>query len=184
MQHLANLLESTFHDELIAAINSPTGSQLSKEESQQVLGLSMQHLGNLSEVCKSCLLTPNPGNFWGSHHEFLLLSSHHLRVLVPHDAEYSLEQLIVLVVTVRVFPGVSIGVISIIFFILFIVEVIKVSLLLFLLLFLGSKAVQIQVHILFFSFVLIFRKGILHLLHIFQTLPSFLFLLFLSSKRF
>merc|ERR1719339_765847 len=131
MQHLANLLESTFHDELIAAINSPTGSQLSKEESQQVLGLSMQHLGKLSEVCKSCLLTPNPGNLWGPHHEFLLLSSHHLGVLVPHDAEYSLEQLIVLVVTVRVFPGVSIGVISIIFFILFIVEVIKVSLLLF-----------------------------------------------------
>ena len=42
------------------------------------------------------------------HDKLLLLPGHHLRVLVPHDAEHPLEQLLVGVVPVRVHPGVRV----------------------------------------------------------------------------
>lgn len=61
-QHVLDvfLLEPAFDNQLIAAVYSATGAKLSKQEEQQVLGLSVQHLGDLVEVCKRRLLAPNP----------------------------------------------------------------------------------------------------------------------------
>ena len=56
------LLEPSLHDQLIAAVNSATGTQLSKQEGQQMLGLTMQHLRNLSEVGESGFLRANTDN--------------------------------------------------------------------------------------------------------------------------
>jgi len=54
--------KSTFHDELVAAVNGTTGSQLSKEEGEQMLGLPVEHLGDFGEVGKGGLLAAH------SHH--------------------------------------------------------------------------------------------------------------------
>ena len=61
-QHILDvfLLEPALNDQLIAAIDGSTGSQLSKQEEKQMLGLSVQHLSDLVEVCKRRLLAPDP----------------------------------------------------------------------------------------------------------------------------
>merc|ERR1712123_25986 len=102
------LLETSFHNELIAAIYRPTGSQLSKQEREQVLGLPMKHLSNLSEVGEGCFLAANPDNLGRPHDKLLFLSGNHFWVFVPHNTKDSLEQLVILIITIRVFPGVSI----------------------------------------------------------------------------
>lgn len=68
-QHVLDvfLLEPALDDQLVAAVYGSARSQLSKQEHEQVLGLSVQHLGNLVEVCKRCLLTPDPHDLEMSH---------------------------------------------------------------------------------------------------------------------
>merc|ERR1719431_1643107 len=110
----------------------------------------MQHLGYLSEVSKSSFLAANPGNLRRSHHKLFLLTSHHLGVLISHDAKNSLEKLIILVIAIRVLPWVSISVICFIFLILFVIQIVKISLLL-----LGSKTIEVQIYILLFRLILV-----------------------------
>ena len=50
------LLEPALHDELVVAVDGAAGAQLGKQEGQQVLRLTMQHLGNLGEVGEGGLL--------------------------------------------------------------------------------------------------------------------------------
>ena len=68
----------------------------------------MQHLGDFHKIRESRLLAADPHHLWRSHHELLLLSRDHLGVFIPHDGEDSLQKLIILVVTIRIFPGVFI----------------------------------------------------------------------------
>ena len=54
------LLEPSLHDELVTAIDSPAGSQLSKQEREQMFWSSVQHFRDLSEVGKRSFLCSNP----------------------------------------------------------------------------------------------------------------------------
>jgi len=120
------LLESTFHNKLITSVNSPAGPQLREQEGQQVLGLSVEHLRDLSEVCKCSFLAAHSYNLRWSHDKLLLLSSHHLRILVSHNTENSLEQLIIKIITIRSSPGVS-AIISLIFLLLILFKFVKID---------------------------------------------------------
>lgn len=46
---------------------------------------------NLGEVHKGSLFSPDTNDLWGFHHQFLLLTPHHLGVLLPHDIEHSIQ---------------------------------------------------------------------------------------------
>ena len=61
------LLKSSLDDQLIAPVDGSAGPQLGKQEQEKVLGLPVQHLGYLIEVCKCRLLTPNSHNLVMSH---------------------------------------------------------------------------------------------------------------------
>ena len=53
------LLEASLHDELVATVNGPAGPQLGKEEGEQMLRLSVEHLGDFSKVGERGLLGSN-----------------------------------------------------------------------------------------------------------------------------
>jgi len=65
-----------------------------------VLGLPVQHLGYLVEVGKGRLLSAYTYYLRRSHDKLLAPAINHVRILVPHDAEHSLQQLLVRVVTI------------------------------------------------------------------------------------
>ena len=56
-----------------------------------------RHVGSLfadlGEVYKRSLLGSDTDHLWRLHDQLLLLPSHHLWVLLPHDVEHSLQQL-------------------------------------------------------------------------------------------
>merc|ERR1719264_1308533 len=134
------LLESPFHDELVAAINGTTCSQLSKEESEQMLGLPVEHLSNFGEVGKCSFLASNSHHLWRSHHKLLFLAGNHVGVLIPHNSKHSLEQLIIEVIPIRSSPRIGRVSLSLILLVsITIVQVINIHFFLFLLLFLVSK---------------------------------------------
>ena len=56
------LLEATLHDKLVVAVNGPAGAQLGEQEREQVLGLPVQHLGNLSKIGERRFLSSHPHN--------------------------------------------------------------------------------------------------------------------------
>ena len=100
------LLEPALDDELVVSVDGPHRPQLGEEEGEQVLGLPVQHLGHLGEVDEGGLLGADAHNLRRPHDELLLLSGHHVGVLVPHDAEHALQQLVVGVVAIRLQPWV------------------------------------------------------------------------------
>jgi len=109
-EHILNmlLLEPSLHDQLAATVNGTTGTQLSEKESQQVLGLTMQHLRNLGKVGERGLFSSHTDNLWGSHDELLAPAVDHVGVLISHDAEHPRQKFPVGVVTVRLHPGIFI----------------------------------------------------------------------------
>merc|ERR1719239_927637 len=178
------LLESPFHDELVAAINGATCTKLSKEEGEQMLGLPVQHLGNFREVSKRSFLASYSHHLWRSHHKLLFLASNHIRVLVPHYSKHSLEQLIIKVIPIRSSPRVSRVSLALILLVsITIIQVLNIDFLL--LLFLVSEAVIIEVHVIIviLDSLLLFRQRFCQVIKVVQTLssPLLLFLLFRSK---
>merc|ERR1719264_2407801 len=118
------LLKSAFHDKLVAAINGTTSSQLSKEESEQMLGLPVEHLGDFGEVGKRSFLASNSHHLWRSHHKLLFLAGDHVGVLVPHNSKHSLEELVVKIIPIR--SGPRIGRVSLTLILLISIAIIQV----------------------------------------------------------
>merc|ERR1719264_1870797 len=142
------LLKSPFHDKLVAAINGTTCSQLSKEESEQMLGLPVEHLGDFGEVGKCCLFAANSHHLWRSHHKLLFLAGDHVGVLVPHNSKHSLEELIVKVIPIGSRP--RIGRVSLALILLVsiaIIQVVNIHFLLLLFLLLVAEAIIVEVHV-------------------------------------
>ena len=134
----------------------------------------MQHLGDFHKIRESRLLAADPHHLGRSHHELLLLSRNHFRIFIPHDGEDSLQKLIILVVTIRIFPWICIF-IFILLILSAVIQVIKIlssSLLSAFLLF--PEIFQINI------VVIGFRESFLYIVQIFQTFPL-LFLLFLAK---
>merc|ERR1719264_767464 len=179
------LLESPFHDELVAAINGATSTKLSKEEGEQMLGLPVEHLGNFREVGKRSFLASYSHHLWRSHHKLLFLASNHIRVLVPHYSKHSLEQLIIKVIPIRSSPRVRVSLALILLVSITIIQVLNIDFLLLLFLLLVSEAVIIEVHVIIviLDSLLLFRQRFCQVIKVVQTLssPLLLFLLFRSK---
>merc|ERR1719234_2101057 len=142
------LLESPFHDELVAAINGAAGTQLSKEEGEQMLGLPVEHLSNFREVGKCSFLASHSHHLWWSHHKLLFLPSDHVGVLVPHDSKHSLEELIIKVIPIRPSPRIGRVSLSLILLVsITIIEVVNIHFLLLFLLFSCRRSVIVEVHV-------------------------------------
>merc|ERR1719264_470562 len=179
------LLESPFHDELVAAINGATSTKLSKEEGEQMLGLPVEHLGNFREIGKRSFLASYSHHLWRSHHKLLFLASNHIRVLVPHYSKHSLEQLIIKVIPIRSSPRVSRVALSLILLVsITIIQVLNIDFLLLLFLLVG-EAVIIEVHVIIviLDSLRLFRQRFCQVIKVVQTLssPLLLFLLFRSK---
>merc|ERR1719264_1140929 len=183
------LLESPFHDKLVAAINGTTSSQLSKEESEQMLGLPVEHLGDFGEVGKRSFLASNSHHLWRSHHKLLFLAGYHVGVLVPHNSKHSLEELVVKVIPIR--SGPRIGRVSLTLVLLVsiaIIQVVNIHFLLLLFLLLIAEAIIIEVHVVIVILdagFLLFWQGFRQVIQVIQALssPLLLFLLF-GAKGF
>merc|ERR1719264_1845248 len=183
------LLESPFHDELVAAINGATSTKLSKEEGEQMLGLPVEHLGNFREIGKRSFLASYSHHLWRSHHKLLFLASNHIGVLVPHYSKHSLEQLIIKVIPIRSSPRVGRVSLSLILLVsITIIQVVNIHFLLLLFLLLVAEAIIVEVHVVIVILdagFLLFRQGFCQVIQVIQALssPLLLFLLF-GAKGF
>merc|ERR1719260_647935 len=151
----------------------------------------MEHLRDLSEVCKCSFLAAHSYYLRWSHHKLLLLPSHHLRILVSHNTEHSLEQFVIKIITIRSSPGVS-AIISFVFLLLILFKFINIDffrLFSFFLLFNPEVVIQYVIHfhsiciITLFRFIFV-RKGVFYIIEILQTFPTLFLFLFLSTEGF
>merc|ERR1719264_866411 len=176
------LLNSPFHDELVAAINCTTCSQLSKEESEQMLGLPVEHLRNFGEIGECSFLASNSHYLWRSHNKLLFLAGDHVGVLIPHDSKHSLEELIVKVIPIRSRPRISRVSLTLILLVsITIIQVVNIDFLLLLFLLLVAEAVIVEVHVIVIVLdsLLFFWQGFCQVIQVIQALSSPLLLLFL-----
>lgn len=105
-QHVLDLfgLEASLDDQLRVAVHRSASTQLSEQEVQQVLILSVQHPADLCEVGEGRLLRAHAQHLRRTHHELGLAAGCHVGVLVQDDLEHAVQQLVVRVVAVLVSP--------------------------------------------------------------------------------
>ena len=109
-QHGLNvfLLEFSLHNQLVATIQIPRGSQLGEQKGQQMFGLTMQHFGDFREIDECGFFGAHFHHLWWAHDEFLFLAHDGIRIFVLDDVVHSLEELIVGIIPVVVGPSRSI----------------------------------------------------------------------------
>merc|ERR1719264_104542 len=170
------LLKSPFHDKLVAAINGTTCSQLRKEESEQMLRLPVEHLGDFGEVGKRSFLASNSHHLWRSHHKLLFLAGYHVGVLVPHNSKHSLEELVVKVIPIRSGPRIGRVALALILLVsIAIIQVVNIHFLLLLFLLFIAEAIIIEVHVVIVILdagFLLFWQGFCQVIQVIQALSS------------